>query len=139
MGKPLRVQVPSPHDDLTHQVQRSTRVHVDHPLFHHHNTFLRSTPQNSAQDAGHAVSHHGYEYVPVVSALPPHPPPLFPLFFPISRDAYECFFLYFVKKSPPADAPHRRSPPLTPFADTNTKRETGRTAQLNNIAAAKVR
>jgi hypothetical protein len=29
-------------------------------------------------------------------------------------------------------------PPL-PSTDTNTKRETGRTAQLNNIAAAKVR
>ena len=32
-----------------------------------------------------------------------------------------------------------RDPPHPDPSDTNTKRETGRTAQLNNIAAAKVR
>ena len=47
----------------------------------------------------------------------------------------------FVFSAPSGTVPTRRSPltPLSHPADTNTKRETGRTAQLNNIAAAKVR
>ena len=52
-----------------------------------------------------------------------------------SNRRLRAFFSFVVASS---RASRRRShPPLS--ADTNTKRETGRTAQLNNIAAAKVR
>ena len=53
----------------------------------------------------------------------------------VSHRRLRAFFSFVVASS---RASRRRShPPLS--ADTNTKRETGRTAQLNNIAAAKVR
>ena len=45
-----------------------------------------------------------------------------------------------LRLSPPSPRVHRLTDRASPsHPDTNTKRETGRTAQLNNIAAAKVR